>query len=251
MADLFKGEICTTAYAKFRLLHPDWIFDSIVDHCKDGCFLLAVDVGCGSGQSCHRLCRHFRSVIGIDVSEDQIKAAKSKYEKEITFRVGQAEDLSFLDEHTLDLLTAGVSMHWFDIPKFLQEAKRVLKPGGVLAVYSYLMPRTDCPHVEAFYVELFKFMDSRTRHADEKYSNVDFPFLDVKRLEHVHAVDCTIDDFLGFLVSLSAWQKFTDQNQDAARKLEEKLREFYYDEKTGETRQMKMFYEYTLILCRK
>ncbi|KAL3882222.1 hypothetical protein ACJMK2_028587 [Sinanodonta woodiana] len=251
MADVFKGEICTTAYANFRIQHPDWIFDSIVDYCKDGSFLLAVDVGCGSGQSCYPLCRHFRSVIAIDISDDQIKAAKSKYGNEITFRVGQAEDLSLLDDHTLDLLTAGMSMHWFDISKFLQEARRVLKPGGVLAVYSHMMPRTDCPHVEAFYVELFKCMDSRTRHVGEKYSNVDFPFKDVKRLEYVHAVDCTIDDFLGYLVSLSGWQKFTEHNRVAARNFEKKLREFYYDKKTGEIRQMKMFYEYTLIMCRK
>ncbi|KAK3578102.1 hypothetical protein CHS0354_007812 [Potamilus streckersoni] len=253
MSDVYKGEICTSSYAKYRIQHPDWIFDSISDCCKDGSFLLAVDVGCGSGQSCQQLCRHFLSVIGLDISEDQIKMAQSKYghDDKIEFRVGQAENLSFIDNDTVDLVTAGVSMHWFDIPKFLLEAKRVLKTGGVCAVYSYMLPRADCPDVESFFNELIPFMDPRIQHFWDKYTGVQFPFQVVKRQEYVHTVESSVESFLGFLRSLSAWQSFTDKNPDAAGHLQETLRKFYYDDKTGETRTMHLCYDYVLILCRK
>ena len=39
-------------------------------------FKVAVDVGCGSGQSTRPLAPHFEKVIGIDVSEAQIAAAR-------------------------------------------------------------------------------------------------------------------------------------------------------------------------------
>ncbi|KAL3854663.1 hypothetical protein ACJMK2_013922 [Sinanodonta woodiana] len=105
MSEVYEGEILTSAYAKYRIQHPHWIFDSIVDWCKDGSFLLAIDVGCGSGQSCQQLCHYFLSVIGLDISEDQITNAKSKYgyDVKIEFCVGQAENLSFLTVTRLTL----------------------------------------------------------------------------------------------------------------------------------------------------
>ncbi|KAL3854661.1 hypothetical protein ACJMK2_013920 [Sinanodonta woodiana] len=250
MADIFRGGICTTAYAKFRLNHPDWIFDSIFDYCKGGSFQLAVDVGCGSGQSSNQICCHFQSVVGMDISEDQIKAAKSKHEN-ITFRVGKAEDLSFLEDETVDLVTVGASLHWFDIPKFFMETKRVLKPGGVLAVYSYVLPNADCPFVKTFFDEFITYLDSRTKQVWEHFKNLEFPFNDLKRLEYVHTVETSVDNFLGFLPSLSAWQTFVAQNPDAGTKLERKLKEFYFDDRSGELRNMKLFYDYFLILARK
>ena len=36
-------------------------------------------------------------------------------------------------------MTAMTAAHWFDRPKFLLEADRVLRPGGCLALLSYTM----------------------------------------------------------------------------------------------------------------
>ena len=53
------------------------------------------------------------------------------------FRVGQSETLPF-EDNSVDLVTCCQAIHWFDIPKFYQEANRILRPkGGVLAVYGY------------------------------------------------------------------------------------------------------------------
>jgi len=55
----------------------------------------------------------------------------------VTFTVGDAEDLSFLEDNSADLITAAAAIHWFDVEKFCTESRRVLRPGGVLVAYSF------------------------------------------------------------------------------------------------------------------
>lgn len=52
------------------------------------------------------------------------------------FRQCAAEELPF-NNNSADLVTAMSSFHWFDRPRFLQEAFRVLKPRGCLALLNY------------------------------------------------------------------------------------------------------------------
>lgn len=49
-----------------------------------------------------------------------------------------AEELPFTDS-SVDLVTAMSAFHWFDRPRFLQEAHRVLKPRGCLALLNYTL----------------------------------------------------------------------------------------------------------------
>ncbi|GIY54888.1 methyltransf_25 domain-containing protein, partial [Caerostris darwini] len=66
------------AYSKFRLEPPQELVDIIVDYLGKKCqkpFGLAVDVGCGSGQSTIILSPYFQSVVGCDVSKSQIREA--------------------------------------------------------------------------------------------------------------------------------------------------------------------------------
>lgn len=46
-----------------------------------------------------------------------------------------AEALEDLAGGTVDLLTAAQGLHWFDGPAFYAEARRVLQPGGTLAIW--------------------------------------------------------------------------------------------------------------------
>jgi len=54
----------------------------------------------------------------------------------IAYRVAVAES-SPLCEASADLITVAQALHWFDLPRFLAEAGRVLVPNGVLAVWNY------------------------------------------------------------------------------------------------------------------
>ena len=43
------------------------------------------------------------------------------------------------EDGVVDLVTSMTAAHWFDRPRFLLEADRLLRPGGCLALLSYTM----------------------------------------------------------------------------------------------------------------
>ncbi|XP_069497380.1 uncharacterized protein [Ambystoma mexicanum] len=100
-------------------------------------FMLAVDVGCGTGQSTRVLAPHFQKVVGVDISEAQIGEAKEiSGPPNISYFVCFAENLPFNDA-SVDLILASAAVHWFNIEKFMKEVNRVLKPTGCVALMSY------------------------------------------------------------------------------------------------------------------
>src|SRR5262245_3981434 len=54
----------------------------------------------------------------------------------IEYRVAPAEE-SGLPPASIDLVTVAAAIHWFDLPRFYEEVRRVIRAGGVLAAWSY------------------------------------------------------------------------------------------------------------------
>jgi len=143
---LFEEEDHAKLYATYRPTYPNGLYEHIFKYYEDGLntmsgelYELAVDVGCGSGQSSKPLCGRFKQVIGYDVSEKQVQSAAAAMStfNNISFKVGPGEDLSFLKDRSVDLVTIAQALHWLDLDKFYPEVERVLKPGGVFAAYGY------------------------------------------------------------------------------------------------------------------
>lgn len=154
---LFEGQEHAKLYAKYRPTYPDALYEEIFRYCTthvtcNASSDTAVDVGCGSGQSTRPLCRYFRHVIGSDVSEEQIKSAiaqtNSSEAENIQFQISPGEDLSFLEDNSADLVTIAQALHWMNHDLFYAEVERVLKPGGVFAVYGYGENVIDIPEAE-------------------------------------------------------------------------------------------------------
>ncbi len=58
----------------------------------------------------------------------------------MTFTVGDVDDLPFADE-TFDVVTCRIAPHHFSaIDRFITEAARVLRPGGLLAIVDNVVP---------------------------------------------------------------------------------------------------------------
>lgn len=95
-----------------------------------------LDLGCGSGYGTHRIAGVARSAIGVDVAPDAVAFARARYvAPNLDYRVvDQGGPLPFADEEFDVVLSFQVIEHVHDVRGYLEEAKRVLAPGGTLVV---------------------------------------------------------------------------------------------------------------------
>lgn len=119
-------------YAASRPLYPpelfSWLASSVARR------EAAWDAATGSGQAAVGLAPHFARVIGTDVSAEQLRHAVRH--PRIEYRVATAEE-SGLAAGSIDLATVAAAIHWFDLPRFYDEVRRVVRPGGVVAAWTY------------------------------------------------------------------------------------------------------------------
>ena len=97
-----------------------------------------LDIGCGTGVLTQAILARFdpRSVVGVDPSDGFLELARSKVRDErATFLAGSA-DATGLDDGAADVAVAGLVLNFVpDVDAALAEARRVVRPGGVIAGY--------------------------------------------------------------------------------------------------------------------
>lgn len=210
-ADHFSS--VSAAYAAFRPRYPDTLFDFLAQAApaRDA----AWDAGTGSGQAAVGLARHFTRVQATDASSSQIEHATP--DPRISYRVSPAE-ASGLDERSVDLVTVAQALHWFDRPRFWEEARRVLRPDGVIAVWTYILieiePRIDAL-VRRFYHDVVgPFWPPERRITEERYQTIEFPFAEFVAPNFVIEQPVTVDDVAGYIRTWSATRRFVQQHGD-------------------------------------
>ena len=121
-------------YARHRPYFHPLVIAKIKTHLNvEGPLALAVDVGCGAGQSTLALKEIAGGVVGMDLSLDMLQVAEKK--PEIQYTQSAAERLA-IRSHIADLLTTSLAYHWFDQEQFFTEVRRVLKERAWLVIYN-------------------------------------------------------------------------------------------------------------------
>ncbi|KAJ6036125.1 hypothetical protein N7540_000404 [Penicillium herquei] len=109
------------------------------------------DIGCSSGNATRPLASSFGEAIGLDPGIQAIKTArqlggKTALDRPITYVISQAENLGNVINDALpaaqenggvDLITADMAAHWFDMSRFWIEAARIVKSGGSVALWTH------------------------------------------------------------------------------------------------------------------
>lgn len=125
-------------YEQYRPIHPAAAIDAIVSGLLPSA-LVAADVGAGTGIGSRLLAERGIRVWAIEPNSD-MRSAATPHER-VEFLVGTAEQIP-LETASVDLVTSFQAFHWFDFTKSLQEFRRILKPGGRLAlIWSLWDPR--------------------------------------------------------------------------------------------------------------
>jgi ubiquinone/menaquinone biosynthesis C-methylase UbiE len=94
---------------------------------------VVLDIASGEGYGCNLLARHAREVIGVDISEEVIRHASSKYRRNnLIFKTGDCTSIP-LESSCVDLVVSFETLeHIGNQGLFLKEIKRVLKRHGLL-----------------------------------------------------------------------------------------------------------------------
>ncbi|KIM24908.1 hypothetical protein M408DRAFT_331571 [Serendipita vermifera MAFF 305830] len=163
MAAFAKGVYDAAAYSAFRPVYPRRLFDKLWEyHAASGRpdlrWQRAVDLGCGTGQATVVIAERFGETIGVDPSPNMVSQATKQLtgqyitpyvstsgrtteavpaETRIRYHQSPAENLSFLNDNSVDFAGAAQAIHWFDYGKLWKELGRVLKPGGTAAFWGY------------------------------------------------------------------------------------------------------------------
>ncbi|KAF9874745.1 hypothetical protein CkaCkLH20_07882 [Colletotrichum karsti] len=139
MTDIRRSTFSAAGYAAFRPSYPASLYKTILAyHNAQSANGTALDLGCGHGLISRELASHFGKVVAIDPSAGMVKqASESTKDPKITFRQGSSEDLSFLEDKSVDLVVAGQAAHWFNYDKVWPQLARVVKSGGTLAFWGY------------------------------------------------------------------------------------------------------------------
>ncbi len=104
----------------------------------------ALDIATGAGHTALTFAPHVKDVIASDLTPQMlVEAAKLAAERglqNVTTAAADAEQLPFADAR-FDLVTCRIAPHHFpDIPRFVAEVARVLKPGGTFALVDNVTP---------------------------------------------------------------------------------------------------------------
>jgi SAM-dependent methyltransferase len=132
----------------------------------------------------------------------------------VDYGVEPAEHVS-LDTSSTDLVTVAVAIHWFNFDEFYREVKRVLKPNGILAAWTYSFPEIS-PEIDSlvnryYYEILSDYWPERIHYLEERYETLPFPFEEIAPPSFVMKADWNLNQFAGFLDSWSATQRYKTQ----------------------------------------
>ncbi len=205
--DHFSGH--AAAYARHRPGYAESLFDWLAENASGR--ELAWDAGTGNGQAARGLAARFTTVHATDASDRQLAAADGP--GNVRFAREPAEHCS-LEAGSVDLVTVGQALHWFEVGGFYAEVNRVLRPGGLLAAWTYQLNQVD-DDVDRVVGEFFgavvgPYWPPERVHVERGYLDLPFPFADIDTPDFSITRRMNLEAYLGYIGTWSAVRRFID-----------------------------------------
>lgn len=228
-------------YAAYRPDYPAALFEWLTGQCVER--NTAWDCATGSGQAALGLAPHFRQIIATDASAEQIRHAEAH--PAIDYRVAPAE-ASGLADRSVDLVAVAQAAHWFDLPRFYAEVARVLKPGGVLALWGYgrmeLPGDMDAPFRRFYSETVGPWWPPERALIDDAYRSLEFPFAEIGAPAFFIEVEWSLHRLMDYLSTWSAVKRYqTAQGLDPLPALGAELAPLWGDPDTTRRLQWPLF----------
>jgi len=203
-ADHFSEK--SAGYAQSRPTYPDELFRLVAEYAPAR--ERAWDCATGNGQAAIGLARHFRRVEATDASADQIGHAIAA--AGVNYSVQPAERTRFEDA-TFDAVCVAQAIHWFDIARFHAEARRVLRPGGVVLVtaygWSHVSPEFDRELERAVLAPIRPLWPAQNQLIFDGYRDVPFPYDPIELPPLRIEVRWSLEQYLAYIGTWTATRR--------------------------------------------
>lgn len=196
----------SAAYSRYRPAYPPALIEFVVAHAPGR--RLAVDCATGNGQAAVALAEHFDAVLAVDGSASQL--ARAQHHPRVHYAAGLAERLPARDR-SVELVVAAQAAHWFDFARFHAECRRVLVPGGVVAVWTYEKFRVNDvvdAVIDDFYTNgVGADWPPERRYVDQGYRTLPFPWRELPAPALQLETHWDLEQVMGYLGTWSSVQR--------------------------------------------
>ncbi len=173
---IFSSRIAN--YIKYRPSYPVAVRDTLITECGLAADWHVADIGSGTGLLARLFLDLGCAVTGVEPNEEmrlageQILAAYPRF----TSLAGSAE-VTGLAEGSVNLVGAGMAFHWFNAARARAEFRRILAPGGWVALVWHRMLTGPEPFMYAYTGLVFECSPgwTETQRRDQPGSGLDLP----------------------------------------------------------------------------
>ena len=203
--------VVSSSYTRYRPTYPAELFDYLADAAPHR--RLAWDCATGGGQAAVRLAARFEQVLATDASPEQIQHGLEH--ERVRYSVAPAHR-SGIEGGSVDLVTVAQALHWLPFDSFYDEVRRVLKPGGVIAVWAYDLTRIT-PEIDRLVRHLAHDIigdcwPPERVFVNEGFRTIPFPFTELSPPDFSMTATWNLDRFLGYLATWSAVSRYEERN---------------------------------------
>lgn len=201
-------------YQRYRWDYSPLAVNSVLDMARISPQSSIADIGSGTGMLARHFLKHVNSVYAIEPNVEMRKMAEGLLGKFPQYHsVAGTAEATTLPGHSVDLIVVGRAIHWFMPEASRAEFKRVLKPGGFLAIFQVpCMDRDLLAAIRSIQVE-----ENSWKVKDDKSSLEKVPYSyffqgKVVSGQFPATVQETCDQFTGRLLSISSAPDESDEN---------------------------------------
>jgi ubiquinone/menaquinone biosynthesis C-methylase UbiE len=205
--ECFSGR--AAEYERYRQRYQS---EQILPLLRDWCGLtaqhLVADIGAGTGMLAEIFLENGNEVIAVEPNQEMRTLCETLVERWPRLSViNTTAEQTGLNDSSIDLISVGRAFHWFDRFRALKEFRRILKPGGWVALISAGRNREKTPQARAFEQLLIDHgtdQDYRSRgyRVHERMDEL-FPEGEVRRVEIAGEQGLTFEEFIGQTMSFS------------------------------------------------
>ena len=132
-ADRFTSRVAD--YVKYRPSYPAAYLDYLVNEVGFSPDSIVADIGAGTGILSKLLARRVKTVLAVEPNAEMRRAA-AEYCKDIAnvFIIDGSAEATSLSDSSVDFITAAQAFHWFKLDEARTEFRRILRPGGRVAL---------------------------------------------------------------------------------------------------------------------